>query len=178
MIIIVTGTDLPSEVGVCWLCHCPGIVWEPIRKRSHTQLVRKQSVTVVSARWATVDWSWPKEWIWCARASLHLLKKKLKKAQAGNKLSNILPKSSHARKKPPPPPPLETLSLVAELETLPATGGMPRTLHHNHGLQTSWIYHYFFLLLHVLKAANWGVCCLQSTDTRNLEHWPLLGYRS
>ena len=25
--------------------------------------------------------------------------------QAGNELSNILPKSSHARKKPPPPPP-------------------------------------------------------------------------
>ena len=29
-------------------------------------------------------------------------KKKKKKAQAGNDLSNILPKSSHARKKPPP----------------------------------------------------------------------------
>ena len=31
------------------------------------------------------------------------LKKKKKKAQAGNELSNILPKSSHARKKPPTP---------------------------------------------------------------------------
>ena len=30
-------------------------------------------------------------------------KKKKKKAQAGTELSNILPKSSHARKKPPPP---------------------------------------------------------------------------
>ena len=38
----------------------------------------------VSTCWATVDWSWPKEW----------------KAQAGNELSNILPKSSHLRKKP------------------------------------------------------------------------------
>ena len=32
-------------------------------------------------------------------------KKKRKKAQAGNELSNILGESSHARKKPPPPPP-------------------------------------------------------------------------
>ena len=30
-------------------------------------------------------------------------KKKKKKAQAGNELSNILPKCSWARKKPPPP---------------------------------------------------------------------------
>ena len=41
--------------------------------------------------------------------SLHVListlKKERKKAQAGNDLSNILPKSSHMRKKPPPPPP-------------------------------------------------------------------------
>ena len=33
-----------------------------IRKRAHTQLDREHSVTVVSARWATVDWTWPKEW--------------------------------------------------------------------------------------------------------------------
>ena len=52
----------PNEVGVVWLCLCPGIVWETIRRRAHTKLVREQSVTVVSARWATVDWSWPKEW--------------------------------------------------------------------------------------------------------------------
>ena len=47
-----------------------------IRKRAHTQLVRKHSVTVVSARWATVDWSRPKEWNECARANLHFVKKK------------------------------------------------------------------------------------------------------
>ena len=80
-------------------CRCPGRVWESIRKRAHTQLVRIHSVTVVSASWATVDWSRPKEWNYCARANLHLKKKK-KKAQAGNELSNILPKSSQARKKP------------------------------------------------------------------------------
>ena len=44
------------------------IVWESIRKRAHTQLVREHSATV--AGWATVDWSWPKEWH--ARADLHL----------------------------------------------------------------------------------------------------------
>ena len=31
---------------------------------------------VVSARWATVDRSWPEQWNWCARADLHFLKKK------------------------------------------------------------------------------------------------------
>ena len=54
-------TSWPNEVGMGWLCRCPGIVWEPIRKQAYTQLVRKHSVTVVSARWATVDWSWTKE---------------------------------------------------------------------------------------------------------------------
>ena len=32
------------------LCRRPGIVWEPITKRAHTQLVKEHSVTVVSAR--------------------------------------------------------------------------------------------------------------------------------
>ena len=49
-----------NEVGVGWLC-CPGIEWESGGKRAHTQLVRERSSTVVSARWASVDWSWPKE---------------------------------------------------------------------------------------------------------------------
>ena len=31
-------------------------------KWAHVQQVRKHSATVVSARWATVDWSWHKEW--------------------------------------------------------------------------------------------------------------------
>ena len=55
-------TPWPNEVGVGCLCLCPSTMWEPIRKRAHTQLVRKHSVTVISARWAPVDWSWPKEW--------------------------------------------------------------------------------------------------------------------
>ena len=31
------------------------IVWEPIRKQAHTQLVREHSATAISACWATVD---------------------------------------------------------------------------------------------------------------------------
>ena len=52
----------PNEVGMGWLCRWPGIAWEPIRKRAHTQLVREHSATVVSARWVTVERSWHKEW--------------------------------------------------------------------------------------------------------------------
>ena len=37
----------PNEVGVGWLCLCPDIVWEPFRIRTHTQLVREHSATVV-----------------------------------------------------------------------------------------------------------------------------------
>ena len=33
------------EVGVGWLCRCPGIVWEPIQKRAYTQLVREHSLS-------------------------------------------------------------------------------------------------------------------------------------
>ena len=31
----------PNEVGVGWLCPCPEIVWEPIQKQPHMQLLRK-----------------------------------------------------------------------------------------------------------------------------------------
>ena len=37
-------------------------VWEPIRKRAHTQFLREHSAAVVSTCWATLDWSWHKEW--------------------------------------------------------------------------------------------------------------------
>ena len=33
-----------------------------VRNRNHMRLVREHSATVIWARWATVDWSWPKEW--------------------------------------------------------------------------------------------------------------------
>ena len=57
----------------------------------------------VSAHWATVDWSWPKEWNKCVQPNLRFKKKKKEKAQVGNELSDILPKSLHARKKSAPP---------------------------------------------------------------------------
>ena len=52
----------PNEARVGWLCCCLGTAWEPTRKRAHMQLIREHSTTVVSAHWATVDWSWPREW--------------------------------------------------------------------------------------------------------------------
>ena len=55
-----------------WLCHYPGIVWKPIQKWALTQLDREHSATVVSACWATVDWSWHKERNKCTRANLHI----------------------------------------------------------------------------------------------------------
>ena len=61
LLVLVVPKDYSTEVGVGWLCRCPGIVWEPIRKRAHTQLVREHLVTVVSVRWATVDWFCLKE---------------------------------------------------------------------------------------------------------------------
>ena len=67
-------TLLTQWVRAGWLCRCPGIVWEPIQKQAHMQLVREHSATVTSALWAIVDWSWCKEWI-----SLHELISTLKK---------------------------------------------------------------------------------------------------
>ena len=39
---------------------------------------REHSATVTSACWATVDWSWQKEWKWCVGGDLHLRNKFLK----------------------------------------------------------------------------------------------------
>ena len=69
---------------------CLPYSWVP-HTRAHMQLFKEHSVTVISARWATVDWSLPKEWSKFAWANLYL--KLFFKAQAGNELSNILPKS-------------------------------------------------------------------------------------
>ena len=69
-----------SQSGLKIYC-CPGIMLEPIPKQADAQLVREHSVTVISARWAAVDWSWPNKWKQCARDNLHLKKKK--KARAG-----------------------------------------------------------------------------------------------
>ena len=48
----------PNEVGVGWLCHCPGFVLECIWKQAHMSRVREHLATVLSARWATKDWFW------------------------------------------------------------------------------------------------------------------------
>ena len=41
----------PNEVGVGWLCRCPGIVWKPIRKQAHIQLVRECSSQLAEPQW-------------------------------------------------------------------------------------------------------------------------------
>ena len=62
-----------------WLRRCPGIVWKPIREQAHMQLIREHSATVIPAHRASVDWSWHKEWNWCAQANLHSPPKKKQK---------------------------------------------------------------------------------------------------
>ena len=57
-----------KEVGVGRLCW-PGIVYEPIKKRAHAQLVRERSSTVASSLWATVDWTWPNKRVILVSAS-------------------------------------------------------------------------------------------------------------
>ena len=37
------------------------------------------SQPVISAHWATLDWSWAKKWDWCAQTDLHLKKNKQRK---------------------------------------------------------------------------------------------------
>ena len=56
----------------------------PVRKRAHTQFVMERSVTVISARWAIVDWSWPKEWNECVQANFYLKQNKKKCRQGMN----------------------------------------------------------------------------------------------
>ena len=86
----------PNEVRVGWLCCCPGMVWEPIWKRAHMQLIKEHSATIVSACRASVGWSWHKEWNQCAQANLHF---KEKKRRWGMGWLNIFPKLSQVRKK-------------------------------------------------------------------------------
>ena len=66
-------------------------------KWAHMQPVREHSTTVISARWATVDWSWPTKWNWCACADLHLKKATTKKSRWG--IHRTFPKSPHKRGK-------------------------------------------------------------------------------
>ena len=73
---------------------------QTITRAAASQLVREHSATVVSARWATLDLSWQKEWNKCARVNLHFKKKK--KRRRGMNGRRFSQKSSQARKNPPP----------------------------------------------------------------------------
>ena len=79
------------------------MVWKPTRKQAHMQLVREQSATVISAHWATVDWSWPKKWNQCTRPKLRF-KNKIKKGAGGEWIVKQSPKNFARKEKPPSPP--------------------------------------------------------------------------
>ena len=65
-------------------------------KRAHTQFVREHSATVVSACWATMDWTRSEKWNWCAQADFRSKKKKKKKRRR-EWMVEFPPKHSQAR---------------------------------------------------------------------------------
>ena len=68
-------------------------------KRAHTQLVRKHSTTVVWARWATVDWSWPKKK--CGSGVRELISTLKKKKEEEERKKERKRQIIQARKEPP-----------------------------------------------------------------------------
>ena len=58
-------------------------------KLAHVQSMREHLATVVPACWATLDWSWPKEWNWCVLAALHM--KKEEKSMSGQWIAEPSP---------------------------------------------------------------------------------------
>ena len=123
-----------NEVGVGWLCRCPGIVWEPLRKRVNTQLIRERSATVISVTLTQSLWSDPGQKSGISMRELNLKKTK-KQVQAGNEWSNILPKSSQGRKKPPPLS-ITPLSTLACVYTYVCPHTHTHTLSHKHVMYT------------------------------------------
>ena len=80
-----------NEVGVGWLCRCPGIVRKPIRKRAHAQLVRE---TLGHSRLSSLSHcglilAQRVELVCASSSPLNKQKQTKKKALAGNDLSNI-----------------------------------------------------------------------------------------
>ena len=78
------------------LCRSPGTVWD----LSENEFMRNSSGNTQSQSSKPVKSLWTDPGL-KSGINVHKLISTLKKAQVGNELSNILPKSSHARKKPP-----------------------------------------------------------------------------
>ena len=53
------------------------------------QLVREGWSTAISACWATLEWSWPKEWNLWARADLHFQKKKKEREKREREITQL-----------------------------------------------------------------------------------------
>ena len=86
-----------------FLCAIDGFIQENITNTCTHKYVSKRinKATVISACWATVDWSWPKMWNWCVQADLHLKKKKgRKKSTSGKWIITVPKKSTQTKKKP------------------------------------------------------------------------------
>ena len=75
---------------------------ETCQERTHTQLVREHSATVVSARRATVDRSWRKEWNQCARANFRVKEKKRRQGMNGRTVSQNPRKQGKSHNKTTP----------------------------------------------------------------------------
>ena len=66
-----------------WLCSpCRHSVGTSRGKWAHMQLIKEHPATVISAVWATVDWSWLKKWNRCAQADLKKKKRKKKRKES------------------------------------------------------------------------------------------------
>ena len=93
----------PNKVGVGWLCRCPGMVWEPVWKRAHTQLVRKhtwpQSSQLAEPLWTD---SGTKSGI--SVCELNSISKRKEKSAGRERMVEHSPKILASKEKPPPPP--------------------------------------------------------------------------
>ena len=107
-------TLITHQVRVGWLCRCPGIAWEPIRKQLTCNL--SGNISQLSSQLAEPPWFHPGIKGGISVHELIHFKKNVVflNAQVGNEWSNILPKSSQASKKPKP---LQHMSLMSWLGT-------------------------------------------------------------
>ena len=77
------------SVGNCWY-------WE---NKVTCNLSENTLPTVASARWATVDWFWPKECSWCVQADLYCKQNKTTKQCRHRMVHQTFPRNPHMQGK-------------------------------------------------------------------------------
>ena len=85
----------PNEVRVGWLCHCPGIVWEPI----WNELTHNSSENTQPQPSQLAEPLWTNPGVNSGISVCELISILKKKARAGNKWSNILSKILASKEK-------------------------------------------------------------------------------